>query len=112
MNNAHFEKKLRDKERELLADLARFKDEARMEGEVKDTTDDATSDQNSAETLQQAAMESETLQQVRDALQRIANGTYGKCIRCGRAIEPARLEAIPWTPYCLEDQEKADQQAA
>jgi len=45
-------------------------------------------------------------------LQRIKDGTYGKCTLCGRQIEPARLEAIPWAAYCLEDQEKLDAQAA
>jgi DnaK suppressor protein len=46
------------------------------------------------------------LEQVEDALKRVADGTYGKCVVCGKTIAPARLAAIPWTPYCLEDQEK------
>ena len=46
-------------------------------------------------------MVSETLEQVRDALRRLQNGSYGKCTLCGRQIEHARLEAVPWTPYCL-----------
>jgi DnaK suppressor protein len=48
------------------------------------------------------------LQQVRAALQRIEDGTFGYCIDCGKPIEPARLDAVPWTPYCREDQEKHD----
>jgi DnaK suppressor protein len=44
-------------------------------------------------------------------LRRIENGTYGKCIACGRQIEAARLEAVPWAQYCLEDQEKRDKAA-
>jgi RNA polymerase-binding transcription factor len=39
---------------------------------------------------------------VRDALQRIEDGTFGKCIVDGGPIEEKRLEAIPWTPYCLK----------
>ena len=50
----------------------------------------------------------EAPEQVRYALQRLEEGTYGKCAVCGRQIERARLEAVPWTPYCLEDQEKQD----
>jgi RNA polymerase-binding transcription factor DksA len=42
-------------------------------------------------------VEALTLKQVRAALQRIQDGTYGVCIDCGRRIEPARLEAVPWT---------------
>lgn len=108
MNNptAVLEKKRRD----LLSDLARLKDEARDSGEaeVRDSTDDATADQSSGEALQEVTLESQTLKQVEDALKRVADGTYGKCVVCGRPIAPARLEAIPWTPYCLEDQEKLD----
>jgi DnaK suppressor protein len=101
---------LQQKQRSLLADIARLKGEARDAGEVKDTTDDATADQNSGESLEEATLESRTLEQVVDALKRVADGTYGKCVTCGRAIPPARLQAIPWTPYCLEDQEKLDRQ--
>jgi DnaK suppressor protein len=99
---------LREKQRELLADLARLKGEAREAGEaeVRDATDEATADQGSAEALEEVTMESRTLEQVEDALKRVADGTYGKCVICGRQISPARLEAIPWTPYCLEDQAK------
>ena len=38
--------------------------------------------------------------QIRLALARIADGTYGTCSRCGDEIAEARLKAIPWTPYC------------
>jgi DnaK suppressor protein len=101
---------LREKQSELLADLARLKGEAREAGaaQVRDTTDGATADQGSGEALQEVTLESKTLEQVQDALQRVAEGTYGKCVICGRPIPPARLEAIPWTPYCIEDQEKLD----
>ncbi len=51
---------------------------------------------------------SQTLEAVEDALQRIKDGTYGRCTLCGREIEAARLEAIPWATYCLEDQERRD----
>ena len=43
-----------------------------------------------------------------DALRRIEDGAYGKCAACGRQIEAARLEAITWAPYCLEDKEKQE----
>jgi DnaK suppressor protein len=113
MNTVHFEKRLRDKERELQSLLAGLEGEGRASGEseVRDTTDDATASQGAAESFQEGSLVSQTLQQVQDALQRIRDGSYGKCTRCGRPIEPARLEAVPWTPYCLEDQEKQDRQA-
>ncbi len=41
------------------------------------------------------------LEQTRDALRRIPEGTYGKCQECGKEIAPKRLRAVPYTPYCL-----------
>jgi len=99
---------LQAKARELQSDIARLRGEAREPGEVRDPTDSAAADQGSAEALEEITLESRTLEQVEDAMKRIADGTYGKCIVCGRSISAARLEAIPWTPYCLEDQEKLD----
>jgi DnaK suppressor protein len=108
MNNAAVV--LKKKEQDLLSDLARLKEEARVNGEaeVRDSSDDASARQSSAEALEEVTMESRTLEQVQDALKRVEDGTYGKCIICGKTIAPARLAAIPWTPYCLEDQEKLD----
>lgn len=37
---------------------------------------------------------------IRSALARIADGSYGTCSRCGETIAEARLDAIPWTPFC------------
>jgi RNA polymerase-binding transcription factor DksA len=41
------------------------------------------------------------LDQVDAALARIAAGTYGTCAVCGEAIAEGRLEARPWTPFCI-----------
>jgi RNA polymerase-binding transcription factor DksA len=40
--------------------------------------------------------------QIRAALKRIADGSYGACARCGADIPEARLDALPWTPLCRE----------
>lgn len=110
MNTEHFEKLLRDKERELQSNLATLEGEGRASGEsaVRDSTDDAVSSQATSESFEEGTLVSQALQQVQAALQRLRDGTYGKCPSCGRQIERTRLEAVPWTPYCLEDQEKQD----
>jgi DnaK suppressor protein len=51
------------------------------------------------------------LQEIEAAAQRLANGTYGTCQACGRPIGDARLEAMPATRFCVEDQAKAERQA-
>jgi DnaK suppressor protein len=113
MNTELFKQRLLDKERELVEEIARLEDEARDSGEaeVRDSIDDATSSQSTSEALQEETLASQTLTQVRDALQRIKDGTYGKCVVCGRQIAAARLEAVPWAALCLEDQEKQDKAA-
>ena len=108
VNIVHLSDKLHQKQRELISHLAFLKGEARTSGEpeVRDETDSAEADQDAAEVADEITLESATLAQVEDALKRMDNGTYGRCVVCGRQIPDARLEAIPWTPYCLEDQEK------
>ena len=110
MDTARFKRRLLEKERELLADIERLQTEGRepRDSEVQDEGDEATSSEVQATAFQESSLEFQTLQQVRDALQRIEDGTFGKCIDCGREIQPARLEAVPWTPYCFEDQQKHD----
>jgi DnaK suppressor protein len=42
------------------------------------------------------------LEDVDRALEKIKEGTYGICDRCGRLIPEARLEARPWSGRCVE----------
>ncbi len=44
------------------------------------------------------------------ALARLDAGKYGICERCGKAIAPERLEALPFVTLCIDDQEIEDQQ--
>jgi DnaK suppressor protein len=53
--------------------------------------------------------ESQLLRNVRAALRRIDEGTYGVCVRCDEDINPKRLNAVPWAPFCITCQEIADQ---
>ena len=52
--------------------------------------------------------ESNLLRNVRSALKRIADGSYGTCMHCEEEIKPKRLDAVPWTKYCIRCQEAAD----
>lgn len=52
--------------------------------------------------------ESNMLRSVRAALARIKDGSYGICMHCEEEIKPKRLEAVPWSPYCIRCQEAAD----
>lgn len=48
------------------------------------------------------------LQSVREALARIADGSFGTCVQCEEEIKPNRLAAVPWTNYCISCQQTAD----
>ena len=52
--------------------------------------------------------DSNMLRQVRAALGRIADGSYGVCLHCEEDISVKRLNAVPQTPYCITCQEAAD----
>ncbi len=46
------------------------------------------------------------------ALERLSDGTYGRCVACGRPIPAERLEALPATPWCIDDAQQASAEAA
>jgi DnaK suppressor protein len=52
--------------------------------------------------------ESNMLRNVKAALARIADGSYGICMHCEEEIKPKRLDAVPWAKYCIRCQEAAD----
>lgn len=51
------------------------------------------------------------LADVEHALRRLDEGSYGTCEACGAAIGEARLEAMPATRFCLQDQALAEREA-
>jgi RNA polymerase-binding transcription factor DksA len=105
---------------------------ARLEGVRSGLDDDHLSDQTEQDSLSelssvdqhQADMGTETFEREKDlsilesiegeladvehALRRLDEGTYGTCEACGRPIDEDRLQALPATRLCREDQERAE----
>ena len=52
--------------------------------------------------------DSALLRQVKAALRRIDDGSFGTCIECDSAISPKRLAAVPWAARCIQCQDAAD----
>jgi|SRR5580698_10144001 len=48
------------------------------------------------------------LREIRAALQRIDDGTFGMCINCEEEIAAKRLAAVPWAALCIVCQEVAE----
>ena len=51
----------------------------------------------------------EKLDHIEQALQRLDEGTYGKCVKCGKDIHPERLKALPYAEMCVGCQSKQEQ---
>lgn len=50
------------------------------------------------------------LREIHDAIRRIEDGRYGKCVQCGKDIGEERLEALPYARLCIDCEEEKDVQ--
>jgi DnaK suppressor protein len=50
----------------------------------------------------------EQLTMVKDAIRRLKEGEFGECQHCSNEIGAKRLEAVPWSRYCIACQEKIE----
>ncbi|MGY1704839.1 TraR/DksA family transcriptional regulator [Geodermatophilus sp. SYSU D00697] len=55
--------------------------------------------------VNRAASLARTIEEIDEALRRIAAGTYGRCVRCGDAIPAERLEFRPFAATCVSCQQ-------
>jgi DnaK suppressor protein len=110
MNTNELKKQLQEKEQQLLAGMARGGADSRKSrgAEVQDLTDQVAASEMKEGLFQENSYDWNMLLEVREALQRIESGTYGICAACGQIIDRDRLNAIPWTSYCINDQTQCD----
>ena len=66
---------------------------------VEDSGDMSELDLNRSTALDLAGRESKLIEEIDEALQRIDDGTYGQCTRCGKPINEERLKAVPTAKY-------------
>lgn len=104
------EESLRKREQELELGMARTVEQALKSApeETQDVGDQAVSAYQKEMLFTQGNTHHMQLGQVRRALRRIAEGTYGICQHCDAVIGAKRLEALPWTPYCIDCQERIE----
>ncbi len=62
--------------------------------------------------VQNLDRESALARQLRSAIQRLDDGSYGVCLQCEDEIAAKRLNAIPWAELCIRCQERADRMGA
>ena len=102
-----FEKRLRQRQKELEQALASTVEQALAStvNDAQDVADQAVAGYQKEMLFSQGTVRNDQLRLVKQALNRIAEGSYGDCVRCYQAIGAKRIEALPWTPYCIDCQE-------
>ena len=108
----YFRKLINKKKEDLFAELGYLKSSS-INATSKDQSGDLSSysfhmadqgtdtmDREMAFTI--ASREGRYLHHLNEALERIDNGTYGKCRKCGSEIGKSRLEAVPHATQCIE----------
>jgi RNA polymerase-binding protein DksA len=73
-----------------------------------DAGDTSIADLLSDVTFAEVKRDAEEVRDIGAAQARIAAGTYGTCIDCGRPIGKKRLEAYPTAKRCIEDQQRRE----
>jgi len=114
MNVQHYKQRLLDLEKALSARIGKETDQGRGEfiDSAHDTGDASVADLVASDDFADAERSAVLLQQVQAALGRVADGTYGTCSVDGGPIEEQRLEAMPWTPYCLKHAQRLEAAAS
>lgn len=105
-----FEQRLRQHQQQLESRMADAVKQGRQEvaEDTLDVADQAVFSYQKEMLFSQGTEGHSQLTLVRLALERMEDGTFGECLHCGNVIGEKRLEALPWTPYCIECAEKVE----
>lgn len=100
MDYQQVEVRLTEKLRELDGRLTEIKKD--MGKSHSADSEEQAAERENDEVLEAIDQETQSsIREVRSALARIKDGTYGICTGCGKAINPERLEALPETSLCV-----------
>ena len=101
---------LLEKKSTLMSELAKTKnaEEETTEESTQDIADKAVSSYTREFLYSLNDSERITAQSIEQALARIDDGAFGSCQNCGAVMSEKRLTAIPWSPHCVECQERAE----
>ena len=108
----YYKKKLATRREELVRGIARTEQEGREADEdpTVDLADKAANSYTKEFLFGQTHNDRSLLQLVDDALARInKDNSFGECASCHEELQQKRLEAVPWTRYCIICQEKMEQ---
>ena len=102
-----YEDALRKKQHELLDSYERDKaaGNAQPDDGIQDLADKAASAYSKELNFSLSDTERNLLMMIDESFNRINAGTFGTCSNCGATIGEKRLQAVPWTPFCIDCQE-------
>jgi DnaK suppressor protein len=102
-----YEDALRKKQQELIDSYERDKaaGNAQPDDGIQDLADKAASAYSKELNFSLSDAERNSLKLIDEALIRMRDGNFGTCTNCGNTIGEKRLQAVPWTPYCIDCQE-------
>jgi DnaK suppressor protein len=105
-----FREQLESRRDELKKIVARNEQDGRDAdiANAQDIADRAANSYTKEFLFHQSNSERQMLQLIEGALGRLHEGAFGECVNCGNEINPKRLEAVPWTRYCIACQEKLE----
>ncbi len=105
-----FRKRLEERQLALRKTVSRTEEDGRIADQdtAQDIADRAASSYTKEFLFSQSNNDRQLLQMVETALLRIREGGFGECVSCGEEINAKRLEAVPWTRYCIACQEKLE----
>ena len=108
--HADYIQRLRAREQELAAAVARVEEDTRAapEPDAVDVGDRAADSYTRERSLHELDQDRRWLALIREALLRDAEGAYGLCLHCEQPIEAKRLDAVPWAGHCLRCQDLQD----
>lgn len=109
-----FRKTLLEKKERIVHKLSQVMTESKeVEANVaQDLVDKAESSYTKEFLLSLSDTEREQLMLIDEALRRLDRDGFGLCQQCGQEISKKRIEALPWTPTCINCQQKAEQESA
>jgi DnaK suppressor protein len=94
----------------IVNKLSEFQSESKViETDIaQDLADKAESSYTKEFLLSLSNAERDELFKIDAAIKRIDHGEYGLCQSCQKEISKKRLAALPWTPLCIDCQEKSE----
>ncbi|HKK36227.1 MAG TPA: TraR/DksA family transcriptional regulator [Paracoccaceae bacterium] len=95
----HYETVLRERLAELEARLHKIEDD--LDEPADPDFEERASERSNDEVLEEiGATGLQEIRQIRAALDRVKQGSFGECVKCGEAISEERLDVVPYAALC------------